>query len=443
MRTRPNTRIGAVPRAVLFPALAALLCAAAIAGVLWWQLKRASVVPVAGGGQSSSADAIVPADGGAAVADTGDASLLHLRKGDLFALQGDWKSAIAEYQKSVDAGGQLTALRKLAQAQLQRRDIDGARSTAAKLKRAGAREEDLLLLDAVILLRTGELADAQELLAGAGDSPQKHYGLSLLAVMQARHEDAKTELALVSGGWEPVLRSYARTIQGAYDEYALFPGSPDHHLTTLLARALAQAQECELALPMLSQVTQKQADYRDAWVLQGYCELTTERPAEALSSLETAYRIDPEKPEIQYFLARAYAAQGDHGNAVTFARYAVENGFAPAAEARRLVVREALAIGDADLALQQEDALVAAADATVETYGEYLSVAISAGKTEAAVQKGTEATQKWPEDARAFDLLGWALLESGDKAGAKTALEKALSLNPQLQSAKARRESLQ
>jgi len=58
------------------------------------------------------------------------------------------------------------------------------------------------------------------------------------------------------------------------------PSSPrvrEIHLLTLVSRALAQVQECELALPLLSQVTGIQDDYRDAWIVQGFCELSSER----------------------------------------------------------------------------------------------------------------------------------------------------------------------
>ena len=310
------------------------------------------------------------------------------------------------------------------------------RGTVDQMRRSGARQEDLILLSSIILLRTGELQQAQQQLAGAPEGPQKAYGLALLAIVQGNHEEAKKQLAQVIAGWEPVLRSYARTLQGAYDEYALFPQSPALHLTTLLARALAQVQECELALPLLSQVTNQQNDYRDAWIVQGYCELTTNRFPESLSSFEHAYTIDPVKPEIQYFLARAYSAISDHGNAITFLQYALQNGFEPAAEARRLLAQEALQKGDTNLALEQFDLLTQQDDATLETYSSYVTTAIASNHKEEAYVKASEAVKKWPKEAVAFDLLGWSAEQTGRKEEAKTNLTKALQLDPGLSSAK-------
>lgn len=425
----------------LLPVLAAVVVMAFLLGFLWWQLRDGrEITPGTTAQQSSDGPAvrqpIIPVE-------TGDESLVALRKGDILALQGDWAGAAKAYQASVDAGGGLSALRKLAQAQLQRRDIDGARGTLAAMRRAGARDEDLLLLDAIILLRTGEMSDARDLLTAAADSPHRSYGLALLAIVEGRHDDAKAQLAAVNAGWEPVLRANAKTLLSAYEEFGLFPGSPDTHLVTLLARALAQVQECELALPLLTQVTQQDNDYRDAWMVQGFCELTTERFRESLASFERAYAIDPEKPEIQYFLARAYASSGDHGNALTFAQYAMANGFEPKADVLRLVAREAVAVGNETLAIEQFDALTQLPDATLDASVEFATVAIGMGKKEEAYVKALAATQKWPTDARAFDLLGWTAMESGREEEAATALDKALSIDPKLRSAQERKRLLE
>jgi tetratricopeptide (TPR) repeat protein len=428
-----------IPPRIAIPVLSAIIVAGASGGFLFYQLDntRALLTQELTATQTGTGTAemiqAIPTD---APVDSGNAALLHLRKGDVLGVRGDWQEAQTEYQLSVDAGGGLTALRKLAQAQLQRRDVRGAQNTLDQLRREGAKSEDVLLLESIINIRTGELEKARTILQAANDSPQKHYGLALLAIVGADHMTAQTELAAVVNGWEPVLRSYARTMLTAYDEYTLFPESPQIHLLTLLSRSLAQVQECELALPLLSQVTRAQDDYRDAWIIQGFCELTSERPAEALASLERAYQIDPEKPETQYFLGRAYMEQGDHGNALTFLQYALQNGFEPAAEARRLIASEALQTGNIALALDQTDALTKLPNATIDAYSDYVSAAILSDKKQEAEVKAQEAVQKWPNAALAYDLLGWAQAENDKKDEAKKNLEKALQLNPNLESAK-------
>lgn len=435
------------PARVLIPLLAALLLAGGILSYAWWQLSttqerlRERVRTL-----SEEEDAALRGGTGAVLredpVDAGDVVLIHLRQGDLLALQGNWAGAEKQYQASVDAGGGIPALRKLVQAQMQRREIVQVKQTIRELRRLGARSEDLLFLEVIVALRTGELTQAQQALAAAQDSPQKHYGAALLAVIQGKHDEAKKELTAVINGWDPALRAYARTLQSAYDEYALFPESREIHRTTLLARALAQVQECELALPLLSGVVKQEDDYRDAWTVQGYCELTTERTPEALSSFEKAYAIDPEKPEIQYFLGRTYMVLQQWKNASTFLQYALRNGFEPKKELRRRLAEAAEQAQDLPLALDQYRALVAEPDADLATLEKTVTLAITTDKKEDAYQFAQAAVKKWPDSGKAHELLGWSAAETGRMDEAKAELQKALTLDPSLTSARERLNGL-
>jgi len=425
-----------LPARVAAPIILALLCAGTLMGFLWWQLAQSAKLLTEGEheetGQVIRRDA--PTEG--VTAPAGNAAVAYLRQGDLLALQGRWAEAQERYELAVGEGGDLPALRKLAQAQLQRRDIEGVRSTIKRMKSSGAKPEDLLLLESIVHLRTGELVKARTILENAQDSPQQHYGLALLGIIEGAHEQVQQELKLVMNGWEPILRSNAKTLLSAYDEYALFPESPEIHLVTLLSRALAQVQECELALPLLHQVTQKQTDYRDAWIVQGYCELTTERAQQAIVSLEQAYNIDPQKPEIQYFLGRAHAATGDSVNAITFLEYAIANGFQPEAEARQELAREALKVGKGEVALAQYALLVQKEDATIEMFEGLVQTSIALGQLERAELGARGATERFPQKGRAFELLGDTLRAQKREEEAREAYQQAIQLDPFLLSAK-------
>lgn len=430
-------------RSLAVPAALALAVAALIGGFLFWQLDNArALLQRMGDAPTESGSTIRPISPLPAPVERGDAALTALRAGDLLALRGEWTDAEREYTAAVEAGGGLTALRKLAQAQLQRRNVEAARQTLGTMRSAGARDEDLVLLESIIDLRSGALDDARRLLTDAAESPQKHYGLALLSLIETRHDDARAALSTVLGGWEPTLRGYAKVLLAAYEEYDLFDGSPETHRQTLLARALADVGECELALPMLSSVLATQDDYRDAWIVQGYCQLTTERPDEAKISLERAYAIDPQKPEIQYFLARTFSKLGDHQASVTYLKYAIENGFSPLAEAKRLLAAEAFAIGDSTLALQQLDDIARADGAGIDAYVDFVTAALGVGQKEEAYVSAQSAVAAHPDSAVAHDLLGWAAMETKRNDEARAELQKALDRDPTLQSARDRLSDL-
>jgi tetratricopeptide (TPR) repeat protein len=432
-----------LPARIAVPVGFALICALGVIFLVWWQLRASSqglLQPATGSGITMNDFA--PSFAPAAAIDPKDRAVLHLREGDIFALKGNWAQAGNEYEQSVKNGGGLPALRKLAQAQLQRRDIDGVRSTIRALRAAGARSEDLLLLESIVALRTGELSQARDMLNAGSDSPQKHYGLALLAIVEGNHPLAQQELAQVIGGWEPVLRSYARSLQAAYDEFALFPESTELHLTTLLARSLAQVHECELALPLLSTVTRTQDDYRDAWIVQGYCELTTERADSAVASLEHAYNQDPSKPETQYFLARAYSMRSEYENAITFLEYALQNGFEPQGEIHRAIAQEAVKGGKNDLALANFAALLETPDVTVEDFAGFVAMALALGQNDNALEKAQKAVEKFPSSASAHAMLGSALAALERAEEARLSYQKALDIDPYMEEVKERLKEL-
>jgi len=419
---------------ILGPILAAIIVVAALLGFLW--LERSQALLGLGEKLRAPLDLAANLTQSSDDAWTGDRALLHLRQGDLLALSGDWQGAEKEYRQSVDADGGVMALKKLVTAQLQRRDIAGAEGTVERLRREGARAEDILLLDVSIALRKNEPDAAKDLLSEAGDSPQKHYGAALLAIVSGDHATAQEELKAVEAGWDPVLRAQARTLLSAYEEYDLFPESTATHLLTLLSRALAQVQECEIALPLLTNVTAQQDDYRDAWIVKGYCELVTERYEPALASLERAYALDPEKPEIQYFLGRTYAALKDYKNAETFLQYALRNGFQPEREVRRAIAASALASGNTSLAFDQYRELATASGSDLASIEKFVGLALQAGKNDEAHAAAVSATERWPDSGKAFSLLGYSAAAKDLKDEARTAFTKALELDPTLDDVK-------
>lgn len=433
---------------LLWPVFAGLLLGGAVIGFLSWQLSRATERLKAELNERNAPKPIaaplasVLPSNDLNVLPSSDRALVELRRGDVAALQADWKTAEEAYRASVDAQGGVTAERKLAWAQMQRRKFDEARSTIAHLKQEGMRREDASLLEALILLRMHQIPEAKNLITTSDESPQKHYAQALYAVITGDHDTAKKELKTVVGGWDPDLRDRAQVLQGAYDEFAVFPQSTPEHLTTLLARALAGVQECELALPLLEGVLAKEGDYRDAWIVQGFCQLTTERPDNALVSLERAYSLDPENQAVQYFLGRAYAVLGDHQNAITFLQYSIKNGLSPATQARRVLAKEAQAVGNPLLALEQLLALARASDSTIDDVTAYVTVALAAGQGTDASDVARMAVGRWPQDATAQELLGLAAKATGNRDEAKKAFEAALKIDPTREASKKGLEGL-
>lgn len=415
----------------LLPVSLALLLGVGVIGVLSWQVNLSTERLRA---QISHMDLPVTTSVQMAPdtpsADSGDAALLALRKGDLLALQKDWAGAEAAYHEALDHQGGLTAEKKLAQVYIQRGKYEDATTAINDLQSGGMRPEDILLLQSIILLHTGKTADALTMLTNAPDSPQKHYVLGLAAIVQGSHDTAKAELTKVLEGWEPLLRENAKALLGAYEEYDGFPQSTEAHLNTLLARSLAIVNECRLALPILSSVIGQMSGYRDAWTVRGFCEFSTEKFAEARNSLEQAYTLDPEKPEIQYFLGRTYLALNDLENASTFLQYAIKNGIRPEKEARKTLASVNEKMGQPAAAFDQLKAIAEADDAVRDDVVAFGELAVSQKRIPEFIDTLKKAVAKWPDDAGIQLLMGRMALSQGDKEQAKIAFQKVLELDP-------------
>src|SRR3989338_2931336 len=97
------------------PITSALLLTVRILGGLWWELKKSTSsllqqpeIPQ----EEQETNAISHPE--TESTDPRTQALLSLRRGDLFALQGEWASAEHEYTSSVQEGGGIPSLRKLA-----------------------------------------------------------------------------------------------------------------------------------------------------------------------------------------------------------------------------------------------------------------------------------------------------------------------------------------
>lgn len=421
---------------IAIPVASAVALAAIIGLTFFWQIQL-SISSIESGFRTTVATVsspVAPVFKNQPATNTiaaGSQAMVFAHQGDVLALGGDWKGAEEKYQAAVDAGGGQTALRSLAKAQMQRREFDTASRTIAAMSHDEPDNDDVKLLAALLLLRMGKVPEAENAFNRMNQTPQGKYGLALIAITREDDNTAKALLTQVVMDADSTLRSYAQALLSAYNEYALFADTQDIHLRTLLARALAQVDECESALPIIGKVVTQRDSYRDAWIVKGFCELSTERTQTAQVSLERAYALDPEKPEIQYFLARTYDALGDSQNAITFLQYAIINGFTPEKDARELLATYALKINNQSLALEQYAAIVSDQPNDFISLDTYVHLALAIpGHAQEAYAAAKNAQTKWPDEPAVLTLVGETAASMGKTDEAKQALEAALRIDP-------------
>ncbi len=435
-----------IPPRIYVPLLSALAIGSCISALFLWQIHR-SVATIEGSFGNSDPSILQRMLPGSPrpLPDSAMQSqaLTELRQGEIFELKGEWKLAQDNYEKSVKSGGGTPALKKLASIQLQRREYDAAAATIDILKKENRESNDVILLEGILALRKGDAETAISIFRRKADAPQSLYGLALTSIVKGDHDGAKQYLMKVSEAGDPAMRGIAAVMMEAYSEFALFPEGRSEHLATLLARSLAQVNECETALTLVVPVVTAEPRYRDAWIVKGFCEFTTERTHDALASLEQAYSLDPEKPEIQYFLARTHAALGDPQNAVTFLQYAILNGFQPMRSAQELLADYALELGNTDLALEQYKLIATSKDGDLQMYKRYVDIAVATpNHTLDALALAKTALQKFPDDAVALTMAAKAAFAAGIPADAEKYVNAALKIDPKNKDAALAQEAM-
>ena len=146
--------------------------------------------------------------------------------------------------------------------------------------------------------------------------------------------------------------------------------------------------------------------------------------------MQQAYKIDPQKPEIQYFWGLTYSALQNHETAITFLQYALQNDIQQVDVVREALVREALLLNNTELALQELHTLMLESDTTLYVYAQFIRTSIQAGLIEEAYMAAKQVVEHYPREAEAYVLLAEAAIESNILAEAKEAVQQATSLDP-------------
>lgn len=226
-----------------------------------------------------------------------------------------------------------------------------------------------------------------------------------------------------------LLASNSDRVVKAFDEFKLYSGGSGVHLKTIIARSLVENGELVLAERLLKGVITEKKDYVDSWVLLGYTYYLQKSYDFAETAFGTAYALNSISPDIQFYLGITKEKQGMYSEALQYLSLAQENGYEPQVEVQRR-------IADLYVETQEYEKAVALYEVVLDVdspkemaqYVRPLWIYIDLLKTpDRALELALEAKEKYPDDAMAYNLLGWAYLAKKDYGNAETNLLLALS----------------
>jgi len=323
----------------------------------------------------------------------------------------------------------------LAEAQYYLRDYDKARANLAAVEQIDPTHPELMLLTGRILLRQEKFPDAEQVFARAGDTGT--FYRAVMAAFYDRTDEAAELFRRVADTADAAHAADANTFLTSYSEYAIFPDSPKAHLDTLLARSFVSIGEYELAIAKLTPVVAADPAYRDAWTLLGYAELARTEHELARQALQTAYDLDSTHPDTQYLLGLTFIELKNYTEAERFLLLAEESNPDRATKISRRLAEIYFETGNHRAAADRYTALLTASESTsIQDYIRpthlYLDLA---GDGRAAWTVASLALERHGDTAMAYNLAGWVSVANNYLPEAKSYLDRAIELDPNLAAA--------
>ncbi len=336
-------------------------------------------------------------------------SLVQTTMGFIRAARGDIPEAEAAFQQAVAADAKSVPARLA---------LGHFYWAAGRLPDAGAAFESALALEpanllanrslAAFLLRSGRASEAEPYFkkaVGASGSVEARLALADYYLALKRSEDALAELDRLSS--EPRYWAIARSKTA---DIQFRGGQPAEALRTI------------------DEVIGKHPSIFGARVVRGRVLFAQGRVADALADAQEAVRLEPASVDAQFLLGLALEARQDlDGAAKAFAEVLRLNPRVTVAQVRLAMIelrRDAL---PAATRLAQDAA--ARDPAYLPALLVLARALVEQGETERAAAIAQRLAQSAPEFPQVQHLVGRLALAKGDRAGARAAFEKALSLN--------------
>ncbi|MDF2379514.1 MAG: hypothetical protein P1V18_04840 [Candidatus Gracilibacteria bacterium] len=201
------------------------------------------------------------------------------------------------------------------------------------------------------------------------------------------------------------------------------------YLWTLFAKQLGEFEEYDIAITLAEKATQLNENYRDAWLIKGYCEMKTENLDESEKSLLKAYQLDPGNTQIQYLLGVMYFKQKKPELSSQYLLYAKQNDHIHLQDIREKLAENAILSENYALASHYfEEALTNSTD-TASILSRLIWLHIEKlQQPDKATLFAEKRIIEYPSDPESHQLMSWVLTKQDELEKALKYLEKSEAL---------------
>lgn len=220
---------------------------------------------------------------------------------------------------------------------------------------------------------------------------------------------------------------FGKTVIDQKNLFLTFKDSNTSYLTAMFSKTLMEEGYYSLAQYMLEPVVMTSNNYRDAYTLLGFSYLMQNKLELAKDSLNSAYRLDTTRSDIQYMLGMVYEQLGDSENALRYYTVALGNQYPKQDELRAKLASLHVQKQEYDKAMLHFTKLLETNVSSPEYFTTPVWIYLEILKDPlSAISYAKKARAMFPDSPITINLLGWAYLEQGDLEQAKTLLDLAV-----------------
>jgi tetratricopeptide (TPR) repeat protein len=361
-----------------------------------------------------------------------------MKKGDYYREKGFLTFAANEYVKASDLEPKnFTPYLRLTQVNFDLGDFSKAEADANQALTLDPSNSEAKFYLVMVAVKQSQFDQALELIgqleqSGIADARLTFYK-ALIAITQGNHKEGEALLKQVAA--DPtataVIQEKTQKMLAAYSEFEFAQGAEDLFLGELLSRGLNQIGEYELAVTKLKTILKSRADLRDSWNLLGFAYLNLNNTLFAATAFEQAYKLDPQLPATQYFLGLAYSDIGRKDDAIVYLNYALNNGFEPKVVAQRQLADLYLEKADYVKSVQAYEDILKSNNQDVNAYVRPIWIYLEfLNQPDKALKLGEEAVIAFPNNAMAYNLLGWSQIGTQNYIEGEKNLLKSIQMDP-------------
>ena len=314
----------------------------------------------------------------------------------------------------------------------EKRDLPAAQTIIDKTSRTETNKRILSLYEAKIQARMLNFEKAEMLLNEIDGNELALLKMAVLIASGDRNKSGTYIHDLIDNNPDPYIKSVALAFLNLYQEYDRNLDADESYLWTLFAQKLGELKEYELANYLSQKAVGKKPEYRDAWIIKGYTELSMKKYPEAEESLLGAYKLDPGNTQIQYLLGLTYFELNNPELSNQYLLYANKND----SKYRNIILEKlaenAIKTEDYPLGIFYYETLLGKDNTNKNALSRLIWIYTEKqNNPDSALKYALTLTQAYPQDSNSYHLLSWIHSQLGELDKAVEALEKANSLPKQ------------